>query len=506
MSPNYSRRGILAVAALGLLVACNETVEPLPLAGPGASVVIAGGDGQVGAVGDSLPQLLMVVVTDDSGRTVPGYAVTWSTTAGTLSASRDTTDDAGLAGVALKLPAVPDTVRVTAAIEGFPPVFFTASATPRGAPLVFRYIDVGSYHACGITVDEQEYCWGFNEDGQAGTGTISTVAAVTRVSSNLTARMSSGGRYHTCEVTLSGDLWCAGSNSTGQVTGQASSPVTAFTNMNWGISTTFRVVQAGLLHSCALSLSSQVWCWGANGEGQLGTNAVITPGAIEGPSLVGDGFAAVTTTGLHTCAITTDGAAECWGWGASGQLGNAGDSSSGLPVAVAGGNVFRTNPTVDRAPDPDFYIPGQTFISAGFAHTCGILNTNAARCWGDNEDGQLGTGNTVNANLPTAVSGGLQFKAISAGYRHTCAITIAGAGYCWGDNALGELGDGTTTDRLVPTAVAGGLTFMSISAGDTFSCGVTTEGAAYCWGDNKYGQLGTTGIPGSLEPVKLPFQ
>jgi hypothetical protein len=492
--------------AVGALAGCNESVAPLDLAGPGASFTVAAGDGQVGAVGDSLPQMLSVIVRDDSGRAVPGYAVAWSATAGTLSATGDTTGNDGMASVGLTLPATPDTVRVTAAIEGFPPVFFTASATPEGAPLVFRYVDAGSYHACGITVNEQEYCWGFNEDGQAGTGTISTIAAVTLVSSNLTARMSSGGRYHTCEVTLSGDLWCAGSNSTGQVTGQASSPVTVFTNMNWDISTAFRVVQAGLLHSCALSLSSQIWCWGANGEGQLGTDLVITPGATEGPSLVGDGFTAVTTSGLHTCAITTDGAAECWGWGASGQLGNGVDASSGVPVAVAGSHVFRTNPTVDRAPDPDFYIPGQSFISAGYAHTCGITTANAALCWGENEDGQLGDGGTGDANAPVAVAGGLQFRAISAGFRHTCAITTTGAAYCWGDNALGELGDGTTTDRLVPTAVAGGLTFMSISAGDTFSCGVTTAGVAYCWGDNKYGQLGQSGIAGSLEPVKVPFQ
>jgi alpha-tubulin suppressor-like RCC1 family protein len=223
--------------------------------------------------------------------------------------------------------------------------------------------------------------------------------------------------------------------------------------------------------------------------------------------LVGLDFAAVTTTGLHTCALTLTGQAQSWGWNNSGQLGDGTTTTRGVPAPVSGGFTFRIEPaTVPTPPDPDFYIPGQSFISAGFAHTCGILTTNAARCWGDNEDGQLGTGNTTNADVPTAVLGGLQFKAISAGYRHTCAITIAGAAYCWGDNALGELGDGTTTDRLVPTAVSGGLTFMSISAGDTFSCGVTTEGAAYCWGDNEYGQLGQRGIAGSTGPVKLPFQ
>ncbi len=601
MSPNLLRRGLLAVAILAVLTGCNESVEPLDLAGLGVNFAIAGGDGQVGAVGDSLPQLLSVIIKDDSGRAVPGYAVAWSTTAGKLSATGDPTGSDGLASVALTLPATPDTVDVTAKVEGFPPlvfhavstaamsltagdaqvgavgaalpvaltvtmtdfagnpvsgyavswqssagviapagpatdadgiaratltlpsipevvsvtasaegmpsILFGAAATPTGAPLVFRYVEVGSYQACGITTEEQSICWGFNEDGEVGTGAFSTVEPLSRVSTDLTVRMTSSGRYHTCEVTLSGDVHCGGSNTAGQVDGSPSPPVTPFVRVHPLPATAFRVVQAGLLHSCALSLSQQLWCWGSDGEGQIGVDPLIVPGTALGPSFVDDSIAAVTTTGLHTCALTTNGTARCWGWGSSGQLGNNADTASGIPVAVSGGLTFRTEPaTVPTPPDPDFYIPSQSFISAGFAHTCGIVTSNAAMCWGETEDGQLGTGNRVNTNAPVTVSGGHQFRAISAGYRHTCAITTTGAAYCWGDNALGELGDGTTTDRLVPTAVAGGLTFMSISAGDTFSCGVTTAGVAYCWGDNKYGQLGRNGLAGSAEPVKLPFQ
>lgn len=603
MIPNLPRLGLLAAATLAGLTACNESVAPLDLAGPGASVTIAAGDGQIGAVGDSLPQMLSVIVRDDSGRAVPGYAVAWSTTAGKLSATGDTTGDDGLASVALTLPATPDTVNVTASVEGFPSlvfhavstaamsltagdaqlgavgaalpvaltvtmtdfagnpvpgysvswqasagsiapaatttddagvaratltlpsipevvsvtasaegmpsILFSAAATPTGAPLVFRYVEVGSYHACGITTEEQSICWGFNEDGQVGTGEFSTIEPLSRVSTDLTVRMTSSGRYHTCEVTLSGDVHCGGSNTGGQVNGSPSAPVTPFVRVQPLPATAFRVVQAGLLHSCALSLSQQLWCWGSNGEGQIGVDSTIVPGTFVVPSagFVDDSIAAVTTTGLHTCALTTNGTARCWGWGSSGQLGNNADTASGVPVTVSGGFTFLTEPaTVPTPPDPDFYIPGQSFISAGFAHTCGILNSNAAMCWGENEDGQLGVGNRTSTDVPATVSGGHQFTALSAGYRHTCAITTTGAAYCWGDNALGELGDGTRTDRLVPTAVAGGLTFMSISAGDTFSCGVTTTGVAYCWGDNKYGQLGQSGIAGSLEPVKLPFQ
>jgi alpha-tubulin suppressor-like RCC1 family protein len=599
------RRAILALVIPGVISACNESVAPMDLAGPGISFTIAGGDAQIGAVGDSLPQLLSVVVKDDSGRTVPGYAVSWSATAGSLSAPADTTDDAGVAGVALTLPSTPDTVEITAKVEGFPAlvfhavataamamesgdvqvgavgaalalpltiimtdyagnpvpgyavaweasagtitplapvtdaagkaqatltlpsepitvavtataegmpaVSFSAAATPTGAPLVFRYVEVGSYHACGITTTEKSICWGFNEDGQVGTGALSTIAPLTRVSTDRTVRMTSAGRYHSCEITLSGDVWCGGSNTGGQVNGNPSPPVTPFARVQPLPATAFRVVQAGLLHSCALSLSKQIWCWGANGEGQLGTGpSTPVPGSFSVPAFVADEFDAVTTTGLHTCALTTSGQAECWGLNESGQLGDGTTTTRGVPAPISGTFIFRTEPAVvPAAPDPDFYIPGQSFISAGFAHTCGILTSNAAVCWGVNEDGQLGNGSSGIGNrslTPVSVSGGFQFKAISAGYRHTCAITTAGAAYCWGDNALGQLGDGTTTDRFTPRAVSGGLTFMSISAGDTFSCGVTTAGVAYCWGDNEYGQLGSVAVAGSTVPVELPFQ
>jgi alpha-tubulin suppressor-like RCC1 family protein len=598
---NRALGSVIAVALLGA-VACKETTTPLDLAGKGTSLTVASGDGQVAGVGDTLPQPLAVVMKDDAGNPVPGYAVRWSATAGTISTTADTTDATGIAQVGLILPDVADTVTVTATVDGFAPVtlravsaaamavaegdgqvgatgsvlatpltilmtdnvgnpivgygvtwvasggtltpladttgadgrvqatltlpadpatvtvtaravgmpdvVFNVAATPTGAPLVFRYVNAGSYHGCAITTTEMSVCWGFNEDGEAGTGSFSTIAPMTRVSSNRTVRVTSAGRYHSCEVTLSGDIWCGGSNTSGQVNGEPSSPAASFGQVALG--TAFRVVQAGLLHTCALSLSQQLWCWGSNGEGQIGIGAIV-PGSIvpaDTAAFVGNNFAAVTTTGLHTCGLSTAGQAACWGYNSSGQLGNGTTSSSGAPVLVSGGLVFRTEPAVvPTEPDPDFYIPGQAYISAGFAHTCGIVaSSNALMCWGENEDGQLGNNSRTDATAPVAVSGGLQFRAVSAGYRHTCGLTTAGVAYCWGDNSLGQLGDGTTTARLTPTAVSGGLAFMSISAGSTFSCGVTTTGVLYCWGDNVYGQLGQAGMARSLVPVKLPFQ
>jgi alpha-tubulin suppressor-like RCC1 family protein len=501
-----------AVAGPVTVTATVDGFAPVELhAVSAAGMGVAEGDGQMGATGSVLATPLTILMTDNVGDPVVGYPVTWETSSGTITPLADTTGADGRVAAILTLPADAATVTVTARAEGMSDVVFSVAATPTGAPLVFRYVNAGAYHGCAITTTETSVCWGFNEDGEAGTGSFSTIAPMTRVSSNRTVRVTSAGRYHSCEVTLSGDIWCGGSNTSGQVTGKGvSSPVTPFSQILAPPATAFRIVQAGLLHSCALSLSRQLWCWGSNGEGQIGVGGPIVPGSFVAidSGFVGNDFAAVTTTGLHTCGLSTAGQAACWGYNSSGQLGNGTTTSSGTPVLVSGGLVFRTEPAVvPTEPDPDFYIPGQAYISAGFAHTCGIVaSSNAIMCWGENEDGQLGNNSRTDATTPVTVSGGIQFRAVSAGNRHTCGLATSGVAYCWGDNSLGQLGDGTTTARLTPTAVSGGLTFMSISAGSTFSCGVTTTGVLYCWGDNVYGQLGQTGMARSLVPVELPFQ
>ena len=489
-------------AAVLLLAGCNESVEPLDLAGAPAAIAVSSGDAQIGTVSLELPAPLVVRVTDAAGLPVPGLIVEWTASAGTLSQALDTTDNAGLSSVDLTAPALAGIATVTATAEGLAPVTFTATASPAAGLLTFRYIEAGSYHACGILVTEESVCWGFNEDGQAGAGTVSTVAPMTRVSTDRTVRMTSAGRYHSCEVTLAGEVWCGGSPLESR-TGNGGGPT--FGTTAFRLAT--RAIQAGLLHTCALTLSRQLWCWGSNGEGQLGVGPV-TPvaGATGGPDHVLDDVVAITTTGLHACALLTSGQAQCWGWNSSGQLGDGSTVTRGVPAPVPG-PVFRIEPdVVPHAPDPDFYIPGQSYISAGFAHTCGITAADQAVCWGENESGQLGRGNLADAAGPVPVAGGLDWKAISAGFKHTCALTLEGIAYCWGNNDLGQLGDGTMGASTVPVPVAGGLAFQSISAGETFSCGVTVAGTGYCWGDNVYGQLGDPGAGGSTVPRRLPFQ
>ena len=123
----------------------------------------------------------------------------------------------------LTLPGSTGSVTVTAIVADLDTVTFTATASPVAGQLVFRYVEVGSYHACAITTAEESLCWGFNENGQVSDAAASPLA-MTRSPGAATVRMTSAGRYHSCEVTLAGDVNCFGSNSQGQAAPGAPPP------------------------------------------------------------------------------------------------------------------------------------------------------------------------------------------------------------------------------------------------------------------------------------------
>ena len=503
--------GLMLVALLG---GCEKQAPTVvELSGAPATLATMSGSGQVATPGAQLVAPLVAQVTDADGRPVPAVQIRWRATSGTIQAI-DSTDNDGQSIVQWTLGdrTGQDTAFAqVGGVDGLGTAVFvaTARAIAPTSDFLFRYVEVGTYHACGILTNERGVCWGFNGDGQLGTGTFASSAAPALSGGDLVFRMTSAGRYHTCGVTLGGQAYCWGNGADGRIGGPAGSnsatPVQI--RATTGAQLTFRSIGTGLLHSCGLTVSQEVWCWGFNGEGELGTSPTITPGAwTDQATYVGADYRALAVGGLHTCALTTAGDANCWGFNSGGQLGNGGSAAEGRPVAVSSVMAFRTDAAaVPQAPAPDFYVPASGFLTAGYSHSCGIRTDNTAVCWGMNENGQLGTGGTAGSAAPAAVAGGLAFARLSAGYRHTCGITTAGAAYCWGANELGQLGDGTRTARMGPTAVAGGLTFQSISAGELSTCGVTADGVAYCWGDNEYDQLGTEG--GSVTvPTKVATQ
>lgn len=251
-------------------------------------------------------------------------------------------------------------------------------------------------------------------------------------------------------------------------------------------------------HTCAVTGASKVWCWGAFGGGaQLGNGTQLptfVPSAVAG----GLAFGVVTAGASHSCALTADSTAYCWGGNWAGALGiGTSPPASGcwpddpaclstVPVRVVSGLHF-------SAIDAD-------------EHTCALTQAGAAYCWGTNVFGQLGVGTTngpehcstymIEGNScstkPVAVAGGRTFTAIEAGYNHSCALSATGAAFCWGWNHSGVLGDGSALQQAHPgpVQVAGGLSFAAITVGGFHNCGLTADGSAYCWGMNDYGQLG----------------
>jgi alpha-tubulin suppressor-like RCC1 family protein len=234
-------------------------------------------------------------------------------------------------------------------------------------------------------------------------------------------------------------------------------------------------VAAGYGHTCAL-VNGDLWCWGHNASGELGdkTTAIASqPKQI----LSGVNITALAAGDANTC-IVEGGAAKCWGEGAAGVLGNAPspnlpDAAQAIPVANAGALV--------------------SAISVGHRHACAVVN-GTARCWGQNEKGELGIGSTNAAYSATIVSNLPAVSEVSASYDHSCARESSAPNRlrCWGRKGAGQLGGGSDEIFLAPTSVPLGNmnSAKQVAQGYQHGCVLLVDGSIRCWGDNTLGQVG----------------
>ena len=239
-----------------------------------------------------------------------------------------------------------------------------------------------------------------------------------------------------------------------------------------------QTIAAGGDHTCAFTPAGGTVCWGANDNGELGDNTTIdrsTPNNVSGLPF---GSIALAAGYSHSCAVTSVGAAMCWGLNLNSQLGDGTAIQRLLPVTVSG------------------LSSGVTKVAGGRSHSCALGSGGGVQCWGKNNNGQLGTGTAPTADqaTPAGVSGlGSGVIAIGAGFDHNCAVTGAGAVKCWGANFGAQLGDpaANVIFEAAPIQVVG-LTsgFIAVAAGSDHSCALSSGGAMKCWGDNASGAIG----------------
>lgn len=379
---------------------------------------------------------------------------------------------------------------------------------------------VDGHRGCALRADSTMACWGWrNWVAGSAPSTFSVVPEPRTAWGRFISFASLGSSV--CGVRPGGQAVCWGDNHWGQLgigalEGKYGEPQSVAGGL------TFASVSAGSTRNCGLSPDGEAWCWGTSLLGVLG-DSLWGPIACHTwsrcapePVRVAGGlrFTTLTMGRAHSCALTADGRAWCWGINDHGQLGSPRNGCETRPGGnpVTNGAHCRAVPT-EVSGDLRFQS-----ISAGDIYTCGVTTDGDVYCWGENHGGQLGVP-SVPADFaphatPLRVSTAVPFRSVSAGSQHTCAIDADGAAWCWGLQLGGSLGNGEPGSATcingkcerAPVRVAGGLSFSSIRIGGANSCGMTTTGLVYCWGAGLYGNTGSGVTANQLVPVRVRFQ
>ena len=279
----------------------------------------------------------------------------------------------------------------------------------------------------------------------------------------------------TCAV-VSGAAKCSGDNTYGRL-GDGTTKQRSKTVQVKGLESGVTAISISETHTCAV-VSGAAKCWGTNYKGQLGngtTSDSSTPVQVKG---LESGVTAVSAGYTHSCAVVS-GAAKCWGENYRGPLGNGTTTDSSTPVQVKG------------------LESGVTAIATGLGHTCAVVS-GAAKCWGENYSGALGDGSVLNHSSTPVQVKGLEsgVTAVEVNEGSSCAV-VSGAAKCWGYNLDGALGSGDTAYSTTPVQVVGldsGVTAITLGKG--MSCAVA-NGAAKCWGTIANFQCEKVGLSGA---------
>jgi alpha-tubulin suppressor-like RCC1 family protein len=409
------------------------------------------------------------------------------------------------------------------------PATGSASATPQMIPSLGAVTALGASgrESCAIEQLGDVRCWGANESGELGDGTYNSTSTPGAAAVAGAAEVHAGA-YGACARLLDGTVQCWGSLDAGD--GQlviSSNPRAAMVTGAVAMSVKFN-------HTC-ISTGDHLLCWGSNQEGELGRGVrSITPSPVA-VSLPGS-VSAAAVAAQRACAVV-GGRLFCWGQGGLGK-GDANGSVAPIETATAvlgtsvvgvslssyntgcawtaAGKAYcwgnnsqgqlgtGTTSSYESTPQPVMLIAQVAQMAQGDNHTCAVTSNGPLFCWGGNDSYQLGDGTNVSRAQPQQVPNINNVQKVVAGSTYTCAIggsTLK----CWGANYAGQLGDGTTTSRAmgIQPAIPSGGGVLDVAIGRDDTCAVTGAGLVYCWGDNSFGQLGLGDYASRTSPTQV---
>jgi alpha-tubulin suppressor-like RCC1 family protein len=375
-----------------------------------------------------------------------------------------------------------------------PFVFSPLPATPTtisagGSPLTLSATFTPAASSFGTPENDSVYLPTTNNVPMCGAYT--STFPVTAVSGD-TATYVTAGQSHTCAIGTQG-IYCWGYNAYGEfgngtTSGSQYTPTAGPSNAVLGSTPTS--LATSYYSTCALLANGTVDCFGYGGYGQLGNGSystsiapiavsgLTTAIAVSGNSTDGSGY-----PDAYSCALLGSGAVSCWGYAEGGEFGN-------------GGNYYETS-----IPVPTNFTSGVTQVSAGGEHVCALRNDNSVLCTGYNSYGELGTNNYSQPNPNTTAvvavngaTGNLSAKAIATGQNHSCALLSNGTVACWGNNGNGQLGTGNNNQYPYPALVSGLSTATAIAAASNHTCAIKSDQTVVCWGNDNYSLNSTTPV------------
>jgi hypothetical protein len=461
----------------------SVTFTAIAAPGPAASLVSRIPFVQVGNPSVAVPLPPAVAVIDSFGNAKPGVELTFEVTGGDGSVSPTTaiTNDKGEATVERwTIGADPGDYVLTVRAKDLRAISLTARVN---RPFFASQVTAGSRHSCVIDQQGQAYCWGMNDLAQIN-GDGFWFALPTRIVSEHRFVSLASGWAHNCAISdeVPSQAYCWGDNGFGQAGlenggGVVKDPVKV--PVDGGLS----AVVTGGSHSCGLTADGHALCWGDNSMGQLG-DGTMTARAKPGPVATDKRFTSLAAGAQHTCGLTADGPMYCWGSNTHRELGS--DTS---PVCQTQ-YTYYDRVIVDYlqcALQPQL-TPGPNFtaIAAGFG-TCGLTQTGDVDCFG------------IGSAMVT-VSRGVLFARLSDD--GNCGLSTDAVEYCW---SLSGSAPGSTL-----VATGNNFMFRSIAGGEEHYCGILkTDDSVVCWGRNDVGQLGNgttinSGVPLRVAPPANP--